>query len=44
MQRYVDNPLLLDGLKFEVRVYLVLTGTTEMKGYIAKEGLAHFCT
>ena len=45
VQRYIDKPLLLDGLKFDLRVYIVLVGIGEgLKAYICDEGLARFCT
>lgn len=46
VQRYVDNPLLVDGFKFDLRVYVVITGVSdgEMQAFVAEEGLARFCT
>lgn len=46
VQRYIDNPLLLDGFKFDLRIYVVVTGINEgqMHAFIADEGLARFCT
>ena len=45
-QRYIDSPLLLDELKFDLRIYVVITGIHDgdMKAYMADEGLARFCT
>lgn len=44
IQRYLDRPLLLDGIKFDLRVYVMVVGLTNMKAYICDEGLARFCT
>lgn len=44
IQRYLDKPLLLDGIKFDLRVYVVVVGLEDMKAYICDEGLARFCT
>jgi hypothetical protein len=47
VQRYISNPLLLsDGMKFDLRVYVVVTGISDgnIRAYIADEGLARFCT
>jgi len=45
-QRYIEKPLLIDDLKFDLRIYVVLTGMHDnnMKAYMADEGLARFCT
>jgi hypothetical protein len=46
VQRYIEKPMLLGGLKFDLRIYLVLTGINsgEMRGYVYEEGLVRFCT
>ena len=44
VQRYLDKPLLLDGIKFDLRVYVVVTGFNPIQAYICDEGLARFCT
>ena len=46
VQRYIDEPLLLDGFKFDLRIYVVVTGINEGKinAFIADEGLVRFCT
>lgn len=46
VQRYINNPYLLDGLKFDIRLYVIITGTNEglMHAFLADEGLVRFCT
>lgn len=44
VQRYIADPLLVDGLKFDLRVYVTLVGTDSLSGFICDEGLARFCT
>lgn len=46
VQRYIDNPLTLNNYKFDLRVYVMVTGigTDNMHAFMADEGLARFCT
>ena len=44
IQRYLDKPLLLDGIKFDLRVYILVVGFNPVQAYICDEGLARFCT
>lgn len=34
MQRYVTKPFLIDGLKFDMRIYVLLAGTEPLRVYL----------
>lgn len=44
MQRYIENPLLISGKKFDIRLYVVIKGVEKIEAYVYEEGLARFCT
>ena len=44
VQRYVPNPYLLDGLKFDLRLYVVVTSCQPLTIFWHKEGIARFAT
>ena len=44
VQEYIAKPLLLEGLKFDFRIYVVLMQLKPLQIYICREGLARLCT
>nr|XP_018671635.1 tubulin polyglutamylase TTLL5 isoform X1 [Ciona intestinalis] len=42
--KYVSNPLLIDGFKFDVRVYVAITSYDPLLIYMFEEGLTRFAT
>jgi hypothetical protein len=41
---YVYNPHLINGKKYDLRLYLLVTGYTPLKVYLFDNGLARFCS
>jgi hypothetical protein len=44
VSEYIDNPLCVNGHKFDLRVYVVVTSFYPLKIYVYREGLARFAT
>ncbi|PFH38709.1 hypothetical protein BESB_010510 [Besnoitia besnoiti] len=43
-QRYLHRPFLIDGLKFDLRIYVLLAGCNPLRLFVHQDGLVRFAT
>ena len=44
IQKYVENPLLINNKKFDVRLYVLIKGVNRIEAYMFDEGICRLCT
>jgi hypothetical protein len=44
VSRYIGNPLTIDGLKFDLRMYAAITSINPLRLYLYDEGLTRFAS
>ena len=43
-QRYIYKPLLINGYKFDLRIYVLVVSCRPLRMFIYKDGIVRFCT
>ena len=44
VQSYLPNPLLVDGLKFDLRLYVIITCASPLQAFLSRRGVARFAS